>query len=107
MTIANVFVDSQDEIRLILLLMYKTIIIIIIIVVRRPIIIGLSNCHAILPQCCTSHTHTQMRIKAKVYFGRPRLHTVIKRARGQSRTPSECRQFFETRASQVGGPAHV
>ncbi len=94
MTIANVFVDSQDDIRLILLLMYTTI---IIIVVRWPIIIGLSNCHAILPQCCTSHTHThaQMRIKAKVYFGRPHLHTVIKRARGQSRTPSECRQFFE------------
>ncbi len=42
------------------------------------------------------HTHAQMRIKAKVYFGRPRPHTVIKRARGQSRTPSECRQFFET-----------
>ncbi len=33
MTIANVFVDSQDDIRLILLLMYKTIIIIIIIVI--------------------------------------------------------------------------
>ncbi len=53
MTIANVFVDSQDDIRLILLLMYKTI---IIIIVKRPIIIGLSNCHAILPQCYTSHT---------------------------------------------------
>ncbi len=53
--IANVFVDSQDDIRLILLLMYKTIIIIIIIV-RRPIIIGLSNCPAISPQCRTSHT---------------------------------------------------
>ncbi len=75
--------------------MYKTIIIIIIIIFRRPIIIGLSNCPAILPQCAL-HTHAQMRIKAKVYFGRPRLHTVIKRARGQSRTPSECRQFFET-----------
>ncbi len=55
MTIANVFVDSQDDIRLILLLMYKTIIIIIIIV-RQPIVIGLSNCHAILPHCRTSHT---------------------------------------------------
>ncbi len=74
--------------------MYKTIIIIII--VRRPIIIGLSNCPAISPQRRTSHTHAHMRIKAKVYFGRPRLHTVIKRARGQSHTPSECRQFFET-----------
>ncbi len=41
MTIANVFVDSQDDVRLNLLLMYKTIIIIIII--RRPII-GLPNC---------------------------------------------------------------
>ncbi len=72
MTIANVFVDSQDDIRLILLLMYTTIIIIIIIV-RRPIIIGLSNCHTILPQCCTSHTHTraQMRIKAKVELHDP------------------------------------
>ncbi len=80
--IANVFVDSQDDIRLILLLMYKTIIIIIIIIiiVRRPIIIGLSNCPAILPQCRTSHTHAQLRIKAKVYFGRPHLHTVIRRA---------------------------
>ncbi len=38
MTIANVFVDSQDDVRLNLLLMYKTIIIIIIIIVRRPII---------------------------------------------------------------------
>ncbi len=58
MTIANVFVDSQDDVRLNLLLMYKTIIIIIIIiiVVRRPIIIGLSNCPAISPQCRTSHT---------------------------------------------------
>ncbi len=92
MTIANVFVDSQDDIRLILLLMYKTI---IIIIVRWPIIIGLSNCHAIYLSAAL-HTHAQMRIKAKLYFGRPRLHTVIKRARGQSRTPSECRQFFET-----------
>ncbi len=56
MTIANVFVDSQDDVRLNLLLMYKTIIIIIIIIVRRPIIIGLSNCPAISPQCRTSHT---------------------------------------------------
>ncbi len=58
MTIANVFVDSQDDIRLILLLMYKTIIIIIIIVIiiRRPIIIGLSNCPAISPQRRTSLT---------------------------------------------------
>ncbi len=54
--IANVFVDSQHDIRLILLLMYKTITIITIIVVRRPIIIGLSNCPAISPQCRTSHT---------------------------------------------------
>ncbi len=53
--VANVFVDSQHDIRLILLLMYKTIIITII-VVRRPIIIGLSNCPAISPQCHTSHT---------------------------------------------------
>ncbi len=52
--IANVFVDSQDDIRLILLLMYKTIIIIII---RRLIIIVLSNCPAISPQRRTSHTH--------------------------------------------------
>ncbi len=44
---------------LILPLMYKTIII------RRTIIIGLSNCPAISPQRHTSHT--QMRIKAKVY----------------------------------------
>ncbi len=51
---ANVFVDSQDDIRLNLQLMYKTIIIIII--VRRPIIIGLSNCPAISPQRRTSHT---------------------------------------------------
>ncbi len=47
--------------------MYKTIIIIIII--RGPIIIGLSNCPAL-------HTHAQMRIKAKVYCGRPHLRTV-------------------------------
>ncbi len=52
--IANGFVDSQDDIRLILLLMYKTIIIIII---RRLIIIVLSNCPAISPQRRTSHTH--------------------------------------------------
>ncbi len=49
--IANVFVDSQDDIRLILLLIYKT-----IIIIRRPIIIGLSNCPAISPQHRTSHT---------------------------------------------------
>ncbi len=52
-TIANVFVDSQDDIRLILLLMYKTIIIIII---RWPIIIGLSNSPSISPLGRTSHT---------------------------------------------------
>ncbi len=56
MMIANVFVDGQDDVRLNLLLMYKTIIIIIIIIIRRPIIIGLSNCPAISPQCRTSHT---------------------------------------------------
>ncbi len=55
MTIANVFGDSQDDVRLNLLLMYKTIIIIIIII-RRPMIIGLSNCPAISPQRRTSHT---------------------------------------------------
>ncbi len=54
--IANVFVDSQDDIRLILLLMYKTIIIIIIIR-WLIIIIVLSNCPAISPQRHTSHTH--------------------------------------------------
>ncbi len=49
--IADVFVASQDNIRLILLLMYK------IIIIRRHIIIGLlSNCPAISPQCRTSHT---------------------------------------------------
>ncbi len=41
--IANVFVDSQDDI-------------IIIIIIRRPIIIGLSNGPAISPQRRTSHT---------------------------------------------------
>ncbi len=51
--IANVFVDSQDDIRLILLLMYKT----IIIIIRWLIIIVLSNCPAISPQRRTSHTH--------------------------------------------------
>ncbi len=38
-------------------------------------------------------------VKTKVYFGRPRPHYiifVIKRARGQPRTPSMCSQFFET-----------
>ncbi len=52
--IANVFVDSQDDIRLILLLMYKT----INIIIRRPIIIGLSNCPVISPQRRTSCTRT-------------------------------------------------
>ncbi len=85
-TIANVFVDSQDDIRLILLLMYKTIII------RGPIIIGLSNCPAL-------HTHAQMRIKAKVYCGRPHLRTVCITSfsssgrLADSRTLSACRQF--------------
>ncbi len=50
--IANVFVDSQDDIRLNLLLMYKT----IIIIIRWPFIIGLSNGPAISPQRRTSHT---------------------------------------------------
>ncbi len=49
--IENVFVDSQDNIRLILLLMYKT-----IIIIKWPIIIGLSNCPDISPQRRTSHT---------------------------------------------------
>ncbi len=40
---ANVFVDSQDDIRLILQLIFF--IIIIIIIIRQPIIIGLSNCY--------------------------------------------------------------
>ncbi len=65
--------------------------IIIIIIVRRPIIIGLSNCPAISPQRHTSHTHTQIRIKAKVYFGRPRtvLITSFSSSRGlaDSRAP--------------------
>ncbi len=39
---ANVFVDIQDDIRLILLLLF---LIIIICIIRQPIIIGLSNCY--------------------------------------------------------------
>ncbi len=79
--------------------LYKTIIIIIIIV-RRPIIIGLSNCPAISPQRRTLHTRANEDKGQSIL--RPSAHHpyyiifVIKRARGQSRTPSECRQFFET-----------
>ncbi len=65
-TIANVFVDSQDDIMLNLLLMYKT----IIIIIRRPIIMS----YQIAPLFHLStafHTHVQMRIKTKVYFSRP------------------------------------
>ncbi len=53
LTIANVFVESLDDIMLILLLMYTTIIIIIIIM---RLIIGLSNCPTISPHRRTSHT---------------------------------------------------
>ncbi len=96
--IANVFVDSQDDIRLNLLLMYKTIMIMIIIIVSGPIIIGLSNWPAISPQRHHLHTHAQMRIKAKVYFGHPRtvLITSFSSSRGSRTVASECRQFFET-----------
>ncbi len=69
--------------------LYKTIIIIIIIV-RRPIIIGLSNC-LLFHLSAALHTHAQMRIKAKVYFGRPRtiLITSFSSSRGlaDSHTP--------------------
>ncbi len=95
MTIANVFVDSQDDIRLILLLMYKTIIIILLLLLGGLLLLGYQIA-TLFYLSAALHTHAQMRIKAKVYFGRPRLHTVIKRARGQSHTQSECRQFFET-----------
>ncbi len=93
--------------------MYKTIII------RRPIIIiRLFHLSGAL------HTHAQMRIKVKVYFGHPHyVIFVIKTARGQPRIPSMCRQLIETArtvrttahakgerwdsTSQVGGPVHV
>ncbi len=44
------------------------------------------------------HTHAQMRNKVAYTSAvrAPSVIFVIKRARGQSRTPSECRQFFET-----------
>ncbi len=102
MTIANVFVDSQDDVRLNLRLMYKT----IIIIVRRPIIIGLSNCPAISPQCRTSHP-AQMR--NKVYFGRPRtvLITSYSSSRGLADSRVRVQAIFWDSASQVGGPAHV
>ncbi len=66
-TIANVFVDSQDDIMLNLLLMYKTIIIIII---RWPIIMSYQIA-PLLHLSTALHTHVQMRIKTKVYFSRP------------------------------------
>ncbi len=88
--------------------MYKTI---IIIIVRRPIILG----YQIAPLFHLSaalHTHAQMRIKAKVYFGRPRTRPyyvifVIKRAHGQSRTPSECSNFVRPRKSSWWSCAFV
>ncbi len=83
MTIANVFVDSQDDIRLILLLMYKT----IIIIVRRPIIIGLSNCPAILPHCRTSHTHTRKWGLRPKYTSAVLVYTLSSRGLADSRAP--------------------
>ncbi len=63
-TIANVFVDSQDDIRLNLLLMYK----LLLLLLGGLLLLG----YQIAPLFHLSaalHTHKQMRIK--VYFGRP------------------------------------
>ncbi len=61
------------------------------------------------------HTHAQMRIKAKVYFGRPHpFHTLSLlhyfRHQEGSRTvahPVRVQAIFWDHASQVGGSAHV
>ncbi len=92
MTIANVFVDSQDDVRLILLLMYKT----IIIIVRRPIIIGAIK----LPRYFTSvphFTHTcKWGIKYTSAVRAPSLLRHFRHQEGSRTVASECRQFFET-----------
>ncbi len=95
--------------------MYKTIvIIIIIIVVRRPIIIGLSNCPSISPQCRTSHTR-KWGLRPK-YTSAVHVHihtlSLLRNFLHQegSRTvahPVRVQAIFWDRASQVGGSAHV
>ncbi len=69
--------------------MYKTIIIIII------IIIGLSNCPAISPQCHTSHTR-KWGIKYTSAVRAPSLLRHFRHQEGSRTVASEFRQFFET-----------
>ncbi len=53
------------------------------------------------------HTHAKMRIKAKVYFGRPRTVLITSFSRGLADSRVRVQAIFWDRASQVGGPAHV
>ncbi len=89
-TITNVFVDSQDDIRLNLLLMYK-----LLLGYQIALLFHLS---------AALHRHAQMRIKAKVYRTLSLLRNLCHQEGSRtvahiclwSRTPSECRQFLET-----------
>ncbi len=83
--------------------MYKTIIIIII--VRRPIIIGLSNCPAISPQCRTSHTR-KWGLRPK-YTSAVHVHTLSSRGLADSRAPRPSTGNLLRPHKSIGGPAHV
>ncbi len=89
MTIANIFVDSQDDIGSFSYLCIK-LLLLLLLLGGLVLLLG----YQIAPLFHLSaalHTHAQMRIKAKVYFGRPRPHTVLITSFSSSRGLAESR----------------